>query len=99
MRVYEIAHSRTGDKGNISTISACAYRPEDYPLLEQKLTAEKVMVQFAPLGVTHVERYEIPTLHALNFVIHGSLGGGVTRSLALDRHGKSLCGLMLEIEL
>ncbi len=99
MRVYDIAHSRTGDKGNISTISACAYRPEDYAVLAEKLTAEKVMEQFAPLGATHVDRYEIPTLYALNFVIFGSLGGGVTRSLALDKHGKSLCGLLLEIEL
>lgn len=57
MRVYDIAHSRTGDKGNISTISACAYRPEDYPVLAERLTAEKVMEQFAPLGVTHVDRY------------------------------------------
>ena len=99
MRVYDIAHSRTGDKGNISTISACAYHPEDYAVLAEKLTVEKVMEQFAPLGVTHVDRYEIPTLYALNFVIFGSLGGGVTRSLALDKHGKSLCGLLLEIEL
>ena len=75
MRVYDIAHSRTGDKGNISTISACAYRQEDYAVLAEKLTAEKVMEQFAPLGVTHVDRYEIPTLYALNFVIFGSLGG------------------------
>lgn len=57
------------------------------------------MEQFAPLGVTHVDRYELPTLYALNFVIFGSLGGGVTRSLALDKHGKSLCSLLLEIEL
>ena len=99
MRVYDIAHSRTGDKGNISTISVCAYKPEDYAILAEKLTVEKVMAHFASLGVTHVDRYEIPTLHALNFVIFGSLGGGVTRSLALDKHGKSLCGLMLEIEL
>ena len=56
MRVYDIAHSRTGDKGNISTISACAYRQEDYAVLAEKLTAEKVMEQFAPLGVTHVDR-------------------------------------------
>lgn len=97
MRVYDIAHSRTGDKGNISTISACAYRQEDYAVLAEKLTAEKVMEQFAPLGVTHVDRYEIPTLYALNFVIFGSLGGGVTRSLALDKHGKSLCGLPTDI--
>ena len=81
MRVYDIAHSRTGDKGNISTISACAYRQEDYAVLAEKLTAEKVMEQFAPLGVTHVDRYEIPTLYALNFVIFGSLGGGGNRTV------------------
>lgn len=99
MKLRTIAHSRTGDKGNLSTISAIAYRREDYPYLAEHLTEEVVMAQFAPLGATSVKRYEVESLGAVNFVIQGTLGGGVTRSLALDRHGKSLSGLMLEIEI
>ena len=99
MKLYDIAHSRTGDKGNISTISVIAYQEEDYPTLQRLVTAERVAELFAEIGVTAVERYEVPTLGALNFVLHNTLGGGVTRSLALDTHGKSLSGLMLELEL
>ena len=99
MKLYDIAHSRTGDKGNISTISVIAYREEDYPKLCEKLTKAKVLQWFAPIGATKVKRYEIPSLGALNFVLENTLGGGVTRSLALDPHGKSLSGLMLEMDL
>ncbi|MFX1537251.1 MAG: hypothetical protein ACFFDI_23840 [Promethearchaeota archaeon] len=99
MKLYEIAHSRAGDKGNISTISVIAYREEDYPVIREKLTEKKVLAWFAPIGATKVDRYEVPSLCALNFVLHNTLGGGVTRSLALDTHGKSLSGLMLEMEI
>jgi hypothetical protein len=99
MKLYEIAHSRTGDKGNISTISVIAFREKDYPMLCEKLTEDKVLEWFAPIGATKVTRYEIPSLGALNFVLENTLGGGVTRSLALDTHGKSLSGLILEIDL
>lgn len=99
MKLYDIAHSRTGDKGNISTISVIVYEQKDYPLLVEKLTAERVREWFEPIGATQAERYEIDTLGALNFVLHNTLGGGVTRSLALDTHGKSLSSYMLEIEL
>ena len=99
MKLYEIAHSRTGDKGNISTISVNAFREKDYPMLCEKLTEDKVLEWFAPIGATKVTRYEIPSLGALNFVLENTLGGGVTRSLALDTHGKSLSGLILEIDL
>jgi len=99
MKLYDIAHSRTGDKGNISTISVIAYQEEDYPTLQRLVTAERVTALFAEIGVTAVDRYEVPSLGALNFVLHNTLGGGVTRSLALDTHGKSLSGLMLELEL
>lgn len=99
MKLYEIAHSRTGDKGNTSTISVIAYVKSDFTLLCEKLTVEKVKRQFEPIGVYQVERFEVPSLCALNFVLTGALGGGVTRSLALDPHGKTLSGLMLEIEI
>ncbi|WP_160723282.1 AtuA-related protein [Bacillus sp. USDA818B3_A] len=99
MKLYQIAHSRTGDKGNISTISVIAYRQEDYPCLCEQLTEDKVLAWFSKIGATRVKRYEVPSLGALNFVLENTLGGGVTRSLALDKHGKSLSGLMLEMDL
>lgn len=98
MKLFELAHSRTGDKGNISTISVIANRAGDYETLQKAVTAEKVLALFAPLGATGAERYELPKLAALNFVLTGTLGGGVTRSLALDAHGKALSGLLLELE-
>lgn len=99
MLLREIAHSRAGDKGDISNISVFAYRQEDYALLERTLTAERVRAHFA--GVVHGEvvRHALPHLGALNFVMHRALGGGVTRSLALDAHGKALSGVMLQLEL
>ena len=99
MKLYDIAHSRTGDKGNISTISVIAYNESDYPLIKEFVTSERVMELFRKIGTTTVQRYELPTLGALNFVLHDTLDGGVTRSLAIDTHGKSLSGLMLEMEL
>jgi len=99
MLLRDIAHSRAGDKGDISNISVIAYRQEDYALLERELTAERVRVHFA--GVVHGEvvRHALPHLGALNFVMRYALGGGVTRSLALDAHGKSLSGAMLNLHL
>ena len=98
MLLRDSAHARAGDKGNISTISVIANRSGDYETLWQAVTAEKVLALFAPLGATGAERYELPKLAALNFVLTGTLGGGVTRSLALDAHGKALSGLLLELE-
>lgn len=99
MKLHEIAHSRTGDKGNLSTLSLIAYSKSDYALLQRQVTADRVLEQFAPLGATAVRRYELPQLGALNFVVENVLGGGVTRSLALDAHGKALSGLLLEMEI
>lgn len=99
MKLREIAHSRAGDKGNLSTISVIAFKEQDYETIRSKVTAELVKRQFAPIGATDVERYELPQLGALNFVLHNTLNGGVMRSLAIDTHGKSLSGLMLELEI
>jgi len=99
MKLYEIAHSRTGDKGNISIISVIPYNEEDYALVKSKLTINKVQEHFDFLPITHIERYEIDSLPALNFVCIGALDGGVTSSLRLDRHGKSLSFHLLEINL
>ncbi|MGM0216528.1 AtuA-related protein [Enterococcus sp. AZ109] len=99
MKLYEIAHSRTGDKGNLSTISLIPYEEENYERLKEEISAEKVKDWFSELGVTKVDRYQVDSLKALNFVLHNSLGGGVTKSLALDTHGKSLSSALLEMEL
>lgn len=99
MQLRDIAHSRAGDKGDISNISVIAYRIEDYALLERELTAERVRAHFAGVVQGEVVRYALPQLGALNFVMQRALGGGVTRSLALDAHGKALSGVMLGIKL
>jgi hypothetical protein len=99
MKLREIAHSRTGDKGNTSNISVIAYEPEDYPLLLAQVTAERVRVHFAGVVEGSVVRYELPRIGALNFVMTQTLGGGVTRSLALDAHGKSLSSALLDLEI
>ena len=99
IRVYDIAHSRAGDKGDISNVSAIAYDEAGWKILREALTADVVMKAFAHLAKGPVMRYELPKLRALNFVIEGALGGGVTRSLAQDAHGKSLSSLMMTIEL
>ena len=94
MKLLDIAHSRTGDKGNISNISLIVYDEKDY-----EVTAEKVKEYFKDIVHGEVVRYEIPNLGALNFVMDEALGGGVTRSLALDKHGKSLSSALLEMEI
>ena len=97
MKLREIAHSRTGDKGNISNISLIAWHPEDYAMLAEQVAAEKVKAWFGDIVQGEVIRYELPELGALNFVMHKALGGGVTRSLALDMHGKGLSSALLDM--
>ncbi|PRA31393.1 AtuA-related protein [Pseudomonas poae] len=102
MKLQMLAHSRTGDKGDTSNISIIAYRAEDFPLLCEQLTAECVGEYFAGLrgpDAAPVRRYELPNVQALNFVLPGILRGGVTRSLALDAHGKCLGSALLDIDL
>ena len=98
MKLREIAHSRPGDKGNISVISVIAYKPEDFPMIKEKVTAQAVKDYFKEIVHGKVTRYELPNIHALNFVMEDALGGGVTRSLALDMHGKALGFALLEME-
>jgi hypothetical protein len=99
MKLREIAHSRTGDKGNTSNISVIAYDRKDYRLLVTQVTAERVKAHFAGVVEGSVVRYELPKIGALNFVMTETLGGGVTRSLALDAHGKSLSSALLDLEI
>ena len=95
----DIAHARTGDKGDTCNISLIAFDARDYPRLVAHATPERVKTLFAGITNGEVTRYELPRLGALNFVITGALGGGVTRSLALDAHGKSLSALLLTMEI
>jgi len=99
MKVRELAHSRTGDKGNISNISVIAFDQENYKKLCRHLTPEAVKKHFSWVVQGDVVRYELPQIGALNFVMGKALGGGVTRSLALDPHGKCLSSYILEFDL
>jgi hypothetical protein len=99
MKLRDIAHSRTGDKGNTSNISVIAFDAADFDFLREHVTPERVKMHFS--GVVHgdVTRYELPAIGALNFVLTEALGGGVTRSLALDAHGKGLSSALLDLEI
>ena len=99
MKLRELAHARTGDKGSVVNISVIAYDSSDYPHLARHLTAGMVEEFFAGLIAGPVDRYEVESLGALNFVLHGAIETGVTRTLALDVHGKSLSCAMLNIDL
>jgi hypothetical protein len=99
MKLREMAHGRAGDKGIVVNISVIAFDVRDYPRLAQAVTAERVSAHLADLIHGAVVRYELPQLGALNFVITGALGGGVTRSLALDAHGKSLSSALMNLEI
>ena len=88
--LYEMAHARTGDKGNKVNISLIAYRAQDYDLLVEQVTPERVAAHFAHRQPTQVTRYLLPGLGAMNFVLDDVLDGGVNSALNLDSHGKSL---------
>ena len=96
-RLHELAHCRAGDKGNTSILSLIAYREDDYPLLVERVTAEAVKRHLTGIVRGEVRRYELPELWALQFVCEDALGGGVTTSLGLDAHGKSLSYALLEM--
>ena len=98
-KLREIAHSRTGDKGNTSNISVIAYDEKHFALLKAQVTSARVKALFAAVVEGDVVRYELPNIAALNFVMTAALGGGVTRSLALDAHGKSLSSALLDMEI
>jgi hypothetical protein len=99
VRLQHVAHTRSGDKGNTANIAVIAYAPELYPVLKEQLTAERVKAFFKG-GITgDVERYALDRIAALNFVAHGALGGGVSRSLCLDNYGKTLSAALLGFEI
>lgn len=98
-KLVNIAHSRAGDKGNSLTLSLIPFDPEDYALLCREVTADKVKAHLKDLVQGQVIRHELPGLHALSFTCEEALGSGVTTSLRLDAHGKSLSYALLEMEI
>jgi len=99
VRVYDLAHARSGDKGNTSNVAVIAYDEASWQLLRRELTEQRVLAAYQHVAKGPVHRYELPRLRALNFVIENALAGGVTRSIRIDPHGKSLSYIVLDIEL
>ena len=97
-KLYDLAHCRAGDKGDTSILSLVAYRAGDYSILVERVTAAAVAQHLRGIVNGQIRRYELPQLSALQFVCEHSLSGGVTTSLALDAHGKSLSSALLEME-
>lgn len=92
------AHTRSGDKGDTSNIAVFAYTPELYEVIRSQLTADAFKAYYGGAIKGEVLRYDVENLHALNFVAHGALGGGVSRSLCLDNYGKALSAAILGFE-
>lgn len=97
VELWQVAHSRTGDKGNRSNISLIAWEPQIYPLLTMQVTAERVRQHFAHRQPSRVVRHDLPHLCAFNFVLDDALDGGVNDSLNLDSHGKALSFHLLSL--
>jgi len=99
VRLVELAHARSGDKGDTANVGVIARRPEFYPILARELTVERVTAHFRGMLTGGVERFDLPNLGALNFLLHGALGGGGTVSLKTDAQGKTLSTALLRLEL
>ncbi|MGN6205688.1 AtuA-related protein [Humibacter sp.] len=99
MKLHQIAHARAGDKGDTSDITVIAYDLRDYGHIVNELTVERVRAHFGEVVQGDVVRYVVPSLGAVKFVMTRALGGGVTRTLNLDPHGKCLSSSLLEVEL
>jgi hypothetical protein len=99
VRLVDIAHARSGDKGDTANVGVIALRPDWYPLIAESLTRERVAQHFDGVITGDVERFELPNLHALNFLLHGALDGGGTLSLKTDAQGKVFSTAMLRMVL
>ena len=99
IRLIDIAHGRSGDKGDAANVGIIAYDDKGYKIIDEHLTAEKVKKHFEGICLGNVERYEMPNIRALNFLLHNTLGGGGTVSLKHDAQGKTLAAALLRIEL
>jgi hypothetical protein len=97
IQLVKLAHARSGDKGDTANVGLIALKDEYYPLLVEKVTAEAVKEHFGPMVKGAVERFELPNLKALNFLLHESLGGGGTRSLMTDAQGKTFSTALLRM--
>ena len=97
VQLVDIAHARSGDKGDTANVGIIALRPEWYPLLEKQLTRDRVLEHFKGVITGDVERYELPNLKALNFLLHGALDGGGTLSLKTDAQGKVFSTALLRM--
>jgi hypothetical protein len=99
VRLLDIAHARSGDKGDTANVGVIALKPEWYPVLDRYLTLERVRDHFRDVITGPIERYELPNLRALNFLLHGALDGGGTLSLKTDAQGKVFSTAMLRLVL
>lgn len=97
VQLVDIAHARSGDKGDTANVGLIALKPEYYPILVREVTAERVKKHFGPMVKGEVERFELSNLGALNFLLHGSLGGGGTLSLMTDAQGKTFSTALLRM--
>ncbi len=99
IKLQQIAHARSGDKGDTANVGLIAIDPKDYPTLAKHVTAERVKDHFKGICLGKVERFELPNLGALNFLLHESLGGGGTLSLKTDAQGKTYAAAILRMEI
>lgn len=99
VQLREFCHARSGDKGDAANIGLIAYTKDDYEVIKEKVTADKVKDFFTGICEGGVDRYEMPNINALNFVLHNTLGGGGTVSLKLDAQGKTLASALLKMEI
>ena len=97
--LLHLAHARSGDKGNTANVGVIAYEPRDYPLIRERVTADRVAEHFGNMIDGPVERFELDNLHALNFLLHGALDGGGTVSLMTDAQGKVFSTALLRMEI
>lgn len=99
VQLLKLAHARSGDKGDASNIGLIARKPEYYKILSEKVTAEAVKEHFGEICKGRVERFEMPNIHAFNFLLHEALAGGGTVSLRNDAQGKTLSTALLRMEI
>lgn len=99
VQLVELAHARSGDKGDTANVGLIALREEIYPILVREVTTERVKIHFKGICKGNVERFELPNLGALNFLLHESLGGGGTLSLMTDAQGKTFSTALLRMEI
>ena len=99
IKLREVAHARSGEKGNAANVSVIAFDDKDYPMLRDQVTVERVTRLYGPITKGQISRYEVPAIGALNFVLNDVLAGGRSRTLAFDESGKALSSLMLTMDI